>query len=60
MSKFCKKCGKEIPQSSKKHICENCQNKKFGVIRKVGIFALGLVTAGVYVFGKDKFDKPKA
>jgi hypothetical protein len=43
MSKFCRKCGKEIPQNSKKNVCENCDNKKWGTLRKVGETALGVI-----------------
>lgn len=60
MSKFCKKCGKEIPQSSKRYTCENCQNKKWGVFRKVGGAALGLAACFGFALWKDKFGKPKA
>lgn len=42
MSKFCKKCGKEIPQSSKKDLCENCQNNRFSKVRKFGAAALSI------------------
>lgn len=59
MSKFCKKCGKEIPQSSKRYICENCQNKKWGVFRKVGGTVLGLTAFFGFALWKDKFGKPK-
>ena len=64
MSKFCEKCGKEIPQSSKKDVCESCQNKTYGKRRKilegalavavpVGSFALLVITKG-------KFGGPKS
>jgi len=46
MSKICKKCSKEIPQNSKKDTCENCQNKTFGTIRKIGDGVL--MVAGVF------------
>ena len=64
MSKFCKECGKEIPQNSKKDLCEYHQNKKNGKIRKIveGILGgLGLIiTVGLIVIGKGKFGGPKA
>lgn len=61
MNKFCKQCGKEIPQSSKKDICENCQNKKWGILRKIGEVALGGVVGIVaLVITKGKFGGPKA
>lgn len=60
MSKFCKKCGKEIPLSSKADTCENCQNKKYGFIRKVGEVTLGIATAVVViVITKGKSGTPK-
>ncbi len=63
MSKFCKKCGKEIPQSSK-DTCENCQNKKWRTLRKVGETALGVaVTVGsiaIAVITKGKSGGPSA
>ena len=64
MSKFCKKCGKEIPQSSKKDVCENCQNKKWGTLRKVGETALGVVvtvgSVALFIITKGKSGGPKA
>jgi len=64
MSKFCKKCGKEIPQSSKKDTCENCQNKKWGTLRMVGETALGVVvtvgSVALLVITKGKSGGPKA
>jgi hypothetical protein len=45
MSKFCKKCGKEIPQTSKGDTCDNCQNKKWGPIRKVLSVGGGIVVS---------------
>ena len=35
MSKLCKRCGKEIPETSKYDACDGCQNKENGIIRKV-------------------------
>ena len=46
MSKYCKKCGKEVPQNSKADTCENCQNTKNGLIRR---FVAGLVGLGTLV-----------
>lgn len=64
MSKYCKKCGKEIPQNSKKNLCENCKNKTNGVIRKIGERVLALVVLvgfnALAVIIKDKLGGPKA
>lgn len=64
MSKFCKKCGREIPQSSKKNICENCQNQINAKIRKFGEGALAVVvtlgSVALAVITKGKFGGPKA
>jgi len=64
MSKFCKKCGKEIPQSSKGDTCDNCQNKKWGVVRKVGETALGVVgvvgSIALFIITRGKSGGPKA
>ena len=43
----CKKCNRELPKGFKKDICENCQNKRVDLLRKVGA---GLLTvAGLVV-----------
>jgi len=60
MSKYCKKCGKELPESNKKNRCENCQNKTNGVIRKIGEGVLLVVSLAVLVITKGKFGGPKA
>lgn len=64
MSKFCKECRKEIPQNSKKDLCEYHQNKKNGTIRKIGEGILGglglIISVGLIVIGKGKFGGPKA
>lgn len=64
MSKYCNKCGKEIPQNSKKNICENCQNKTNGAIRKIGERVLALVvlvgSTALTVIIKGKLGGPKA
>jgi hypothetical protein len=64
MSKYCIKCGKEIPQNNLNDSCENCQNKKNLIIRKIGEGVLGfiglVVTVGLIVIGKGKFGGPKA
>jgi hypothetical protein len=64
MSKYCKKCGKEIPLNSKKDTCENCQNKKNGIIRKIGEGVLGIgslvVSIVLLVITRGKFGGPKA
>jgi hypothetical protein len=63
MSKYCKKCGKEIPQTSKKDLCEYHQNEENGKIRKIGEGVLGLVVTavsiGLLVITKGKFGGPK-
>ena len=43
MTKFCIKCGKEIPQNRMGKKCENCQNKVYGVVRNI---VVGLASAG--------------
>jgi Zn finger protein HypA/HybF involved in hydrogenase expression len=43
MNKICKKCGKEIPQTSQNNLCENCQNKRFEIIRNIGVGALSFL-----------------
>jgi len=64
MSKFCNKCGKEIPKFSKNDTCENCQNKKFGTLRKAGETALAVFFAvgsiAIAVITKGKSGGPKA
>jgi len=64
MSKFCKKCGKEIPQDSKRDTCENCQNQWFGKVRKIGggVLSLAVTVGGVVlmVVTKGKSGGPKA
>jgi hypothetical protein len=64
MSKYCKKCGKELPQNSKKDSCEYHQNKENGKIIKIGEVVLGLVGTVVsvvlLVITKGKFGGPKA
>lgn len=64
MSKYCKKCGKEIPQTSKNNFCENCHNKKNEVIRKIGEGTLALVlllgSTALAVITKGKLGGPKA
>lgn len=37
----CKKCNRELPEGFKKDICEHCQNKRVGLLQKVGA---GVVT----------------
>jgi hypothetical protein len=63
MSKTCKKCGKEIPQDSKKNVCESCRNRKNGKLRKVGESVLGVAVfvggTALAVLLKDKFGNPK-
>ncbi|MDO9086020.1 MAG: hypothetical protein Q7U53_07435 [Anaerolineaceae bacterium] len=64
MSKFCIKCGKEIPQNSKNDVCAHCQNSKNGKIRKIGEGALAVgglvVSIAVMLITKGKFGGPKA
>lgn len=63
MSKFCKKCGREIPQSSLTDICEHCQNKKNGKIRKaiewIGGAALTFGSICLFVITKGKSGGPR-
>jgi hypothetical protein len=61
MSRYCNKCGKEIPQNSKEDSCENCQNKENGKIRRIleGVGGL-VVTVVLFVITKGKFGGPKA
>ena len=37
----CKKCNRELPEGFKKDICEHCQNKRVGLLQKIGA---GVVT----------------
>ena len=64
MSKYCKECGKEIPQNNTADSCENCQNKMNGKIRRILTGALGVVGAvvsvGLLVITKGRFGGPKA
>lgn len=61
MSKYCKKCGKEIPQNSKKDSCESCQNKENWKTRKILEGVLGLAGSVVLlVITRGKFRGPKA
>ena len=60
MSKYCKKCGKELPIGNKKNLCENCQNKANGVIRKIGGAVVFFGSIALWVITKGKFGGPKA
>ncbi len=64
MSKYCKKCGKEIPQTSKNDLCEYHQNEESGKIRKIGegvLVVAGLVvTTVIALITKGKFGGPKS
>ena len=61
MSKYCKKCGKEIPQNSKSDSCEYCQNKGNGKNRKIVEGVVGLVVSVVlFVITRGKSGGPKA
>lgn len=42
----CKKCNRELPEGFKKDICEHCENKRIGLLQKVGAGVVG-VAAGV-------------
>ena len=42
MSKYCKECGKELPQNSKTDSCEFHQNEKNGKTRKILEGVLGV------------------
>jgi len=63
MSKYCKKCGKEISENSKNDLCEYHQNEENAKIRKIGEGILGglglIITVGLIVIGKGKFGGPK-
>ena len=39
----CKKCNREVPEGFKKDICEHCQNKRIGLLQKVGAGVVGVV-----------------
>lgn len=43
----CKKCNRELPEGFKKDICENCQNKRVDLLKKVGA---GLLTVAGLAF----------
>ena len=43
----CKKCNRELPEGFKKDICEHCENKRIGLLQKVGV---GVVTVAGLVF----------
>lgn len=47
----CKKCNRELPEGFKKYICEHCQNKRVGLLQKVGAgLAAGVVAvAGIAI-----------
>ena len=64
MSKYCKKCGKEILENSKKDLCEYHQNEKNGKTKKILEVAGGLVVSVgsfvLLVITRGKFGGPKA
>lgn len=61
MSRYCNKCGKEIPKNSKEDSCENCQNKEYGKIRRILEVVVGaVISVGLLVITKGKFGGPKA
>lgn len=39
----CKKCSRELPEGFKKDLCEHCQNKRIGLLQKVGAGVVGVV-----------------
>lgn len=39
----CKKCNRELPEGFKKDICEHCENKRIGLLQKVGAGVVGVV-----------------
>lgn len=43
----CKKCNRELPEGFEKDLCEHCQNKRIGLLQKVGA---GVVTVAGLVF----------
>jgi uncharacterized membrane protein YvbJ len=63
MNKYCKQCGKEIPQNSKEDSCENCQNKKNKIKRRILEGAVGVagtvISIGLFVITRGKFSGPK-
>ncbi len=63
MSKYCKKCERELPQNSKADTCEYCQNIINGKIRRVLEGALGVLgtvaTVGLWIISKGKSGTPK-
>lgn len=59
MSKYCKKCEREIPQNSKTDTCENCQIKGNVKIRRIFEVVGGILSFGLYVYFKNKFGGPR-
>ena len=56
MSKYCKECGKELPQNSKTDSCEFHQNEKNGKTRKILEGVAGVVISiGLIVITKGRF-----
>ncbi len=59
MSKYCKECGKELPQNSKTDSCEFHQNEKNGKTRKILEGVLGVAgvvfSIGLMVITKGRF-----
>lgn len=48
----CKKCQRELPEDSKKDLCEHCQNKRVSMFQKTGTFIAGLlgIVATVFIY----------
>lgn len=40
----CKKCNRELPEGFKKDICEHCENKRIGILQKIGAGAAAVAT----------------
>ena len=45
----CKKCNRELPEGFKKDICEHCENKRIGLLQKVGAGVVAVAGVAVTV-----------
>ena len=45
----CKKCNRELPEGFKKDICEHCENKRIGLLQKIGAGVVGVAGLAVTV-----------
>lgn len=63
MAKYCKKCGKEISESSKGKLCANCRARSNGKLRAIGgavtSVALGAGSLALMIVSKGKFGGKK-